>query len=35
MEEKYILTLDIGTSTIRSFIYNTRAEIVGRAVDQV
>lgn len=35
MEEKYILTLDIGTSTIRSFIYNSRAETVGKAVDQV
>ncbi|CAG9795828.1 unnamed protein product [Diatraea saccharalis] len=35
MEEKYILTLDIGTTTIRSFIYNSRAESVGKAVDQV
>lgn len=35
MEEKYILTLDIGTSTIRSFIYNSKAETVGKAVDQV
>ncbi|KAJ8717914.1 hypothetical protein PYW07_005844 [Mythimna separata] len=35
MEEKYILTLDIGTSTIRAFIYNSRAETVGKAVDQV
>lgn len=35
MEEKYILTLDIGTTTIRSFIYNSRAEAIGKAVDQV
>ncbi|XP_004922481.2 putative glycerol kinase 5 isoform X1 [Bombyx mori] len=35
MEEKYILTLDIGTTTIRAFIYNSRAETVGKAVDQV
>lgn len=35
MEERYILTLDIGTTTIRSFIYNSRAEIVGKAVDYV
>lgn len=35
MEEKYILSLDIGTTTIRSFIYNSRTEIVGKAVDQV
>ncbi|XP_039759512.1 putative glycerol kinase 5 [Pararge aegeria] len=35
MEEKYILTLDIGTTTIRSVIYNSRTEIVGKAVDQV
>lgn len=35
MEEKYILTLDIGTTTIRSFIYNSRAEAVGKAIDQV
>ncbi|RVE52718.1 hypothetical protein evm_002591 [Chilo suppressalis] len=35
MEEKYILTLDIGTTTIRSFIFNSRAESVGKAVDQV
>lgn len=35
MEEKYILTLDIGTTTIRSYIYNSRTETVGRAVDQV
>lgn len=35
MEEKYILTLDIGTTTIRSFIYNSRAETVGKAFDQV
>lgn len=35
MEEKYILTLDIGTTTIRSFIFNSKAETVGKAVDQV
>ncbi|CAH2089560.1 unnamed protein product [Euphydryas editha] len=35
MEEKYILSLDIGTTTIRSFIYNSRTDIVGKAVDQV
>ncbi|KAG7301559.1 hypothetical protein JYU34_014527 [Plutella xylostella] len=35
MEEKYILSLDIGTTTIRSYIYNSRAEVVGKAVDQV
>ncbi|XP_061721181.1 putative glycerol kinase 5 [Cydia pomonella] len=35
MAEKYILTLDIGTTTIRSFIYNSKAETVGSAVDQV
>ncbi|XP_049876871.1 putative glycerol kinase 5 [Pectinophora gossypiella] len=35
MEENYVLTLDIGTTTIRSFIYNSRAESVGNAVDQV
>lgn len=35
MEEKYILTLDIGTTTIRSYIYNSRVETVGKAVDQV
>lgn len=34
MEEKYILSLDIGTTTIRSFIYNSRAEIVGRAINE-
>ncbi|XP_061384215.1 putative glycerol kinase 5 [Danaus plexippus] len=35
MGEKYILSLDIGTSTIRSVIYNTQTEILGKAVDQV
>lgn len=35
MEEKYILALDIGTTTIRSYIYNSRADDVGKAVDQV
>ncbi|KAI5643034.1 putative glycerol kinase 5 [Phthorimaea operculella] len=35
MEENYILTLDIGTTTIRSFIFNSRAETVANAVDQV
>ncbi|XP_026494171.2 putative glycerol kinase 5 [Vanessa tameamea] len=35
MEEKYILSLDIGTTTIRSVIYNSRTEIVGKAVAQV
>nr|XP_032519870.1 LOW QUALITY PROTEIN: putative glycerol kinase 5 [Danaus plexippus plexippus] len=35
MGEKYILSLDIGTSTIRSVIYNTKTEILGKAVDQV
>lgn len=35
MEDKYILTLDIGTSTIRCFIYNSKAETVGKAIDQV
>lgn len=35
MEEKYILALDIGTTTIRSFIYNSNTEIVGKATDQV
>lgn len=35
MEEKYILSLDIGTTTIRSVIYNSRTEIIGKAVDQV
>ncbi|KAJ0174116.1 hypothetical protein K1T71_010262 [Dendrolimus kikuchii] len=35
MEEKYILTLDIGTTTIRSYIYNSRVETVGKAFDQV
>lgn len=34
MEEKYILSLDIGTTTIRSFIYNSRAEIVDKAINQ-
>ncbi|CAB3234977.1 unnamed protein product [Arctia plantaginis] len=35
MEDKHILTLDIGTSTIRCFIYNSKTEAVGKAVDQV
>ncbi|XP_059060800.1 putative glycerol kinase 5 [Achroia grisella] len=35
MEEKYILTLDIGTTTIRAFIYNARAETVGKSTEQV
>ncbi|XP_026320540.1 putative glycerol kinase 5 [Hyposmocoma kahamanoa] len=35
MEEKYILSLDIGTTTIRSFIYNSRAEIVDKAITEV
>lgn len=35
MEEKYILSLDVGTTTIRSVIYNSRAENVGKAIDQV
>ncbi|XP_045537418.1 putative glycerol kinase 5 [Papilio machaon] len=35
MEEVYILSLDIGTSTIRSVIYNSRTEIVGNAFNQV
>ncbi|XP_013137509.1 PREDICTED: putative glycerol kinase 5 [Papilio polytes] len=35
MEEVYILSLDIGTSTIRSVIYNARTEIVGNAFNQV
>ncbi|CAH0713348.1 unnamed protein product, partial [Brenthis ino] len=35
MEQKYILSLDIGTTTIRSVIYNSRTEIIGKAVDQV
>ncbi|KOB58237.1 putative glycerol kinase 5 [Operophtera brumata] len=35
MEEQFILALDIGTSTIRSYIYNSRADVVGKAVDQV
>lgn len=34
MEEKYILSLDIGTTTIRSFIYNSRAEIVDKAITE-
>lgn len=34
MEEKYILSLDIGTSTIRSFIYNSRAELVSKAITE-
>ncbi|GBP31915.1 Putative glycerol kinase 5 [Eumeta japonica] len=34
MEEKYILSLDIGTTTIRSFIYNSRGESVGKSSDQ-
>lgn len=34
MEEKYILSLDIGTTTIRSFIYNSRAEIVAKAINE-
>lgn len=34
MEEKYILSLDIGTTTIRSFIYNSRAEIVNKAINE-
>lgn len=35
MEEKYIATLDIGTTTIRCYIYNSKAETVGKAVDQI
>lgn len=35
MEEKYILSLDIGTSTIRSYIYNSQVITVGTAADQV
>ncbi|XP_045502007.1 putative glycerol kinase 5 [Colias croceus] len=35
MEEKYILSLDIGTTTIRAVIYNTRTETVAKAVDNV
>lgn len=34
MEEKYILSLDIGTTTIRSFIYNSRAKIVNKAITE-
>lgn len=35
MEEKYILTLDVGTTTIRAFIYNSKAEIISKADDQI
>ncbi|XP_045490665.1 putative glycerol kinase 5 [Pieris rapae] len=35
MEEKYILSLDIGTTTIRAFIYNSRTETIAKAVDHV
>ncbi|XP_013187685.1 putative glycerol kinase 5 [Amyelois transitella] len=35
MEEKFILTLDIGTTTIRAYIYNTKADAIGKASDQV
>lgn len=35
MEESYILSLDIGTTTIRAFIYNSSTDIVAKAVDHV
>ncbi|XP_047518640.1 putative glycerol kinase 5 [Pieris napi] len=35
MEDKYILSLDIGTTTIRAFIYNSRTETIAKAVDHV
>ncbi|XP_068620375.1 putative glycerol kinase 5 [Battus philenor] len=35
MGEIYILSLDIGTSTIRSVIYNSKTDIIGKAFDQV
>ncbi|CAK1584494.1 unnamed protein product [Parnassius mnemosyne] len=35
MEDKYILSLDIGTSTIRSVIYNSKTDIIGNAFEQV
>ncbi|CAG5049140.1 unnamed protein product [Parnassius apollo] len=35
MEDKYILSLDIGTSTIRSVIYNSKTDIIGKAFEQV
>ncbi|XP_041984824.1 putative glycerol kinase 5 [Aricia agestis] len=35
MEEKHILSLDIGTTTIRSYIYNSKTDIVGKSIGQV
>ncbi|VVC97658.1 unnamed protein product [Leptidea sinapis] len=35
MEEKYILSLDIGTTTIRSVIYNIRTETIVKKADNV
>lgn len=31
----YILTIDIGTSSIRAFIWNQNAEIIGRSSKQI
>lgn len=33
--QKYIAALDVGTTTIRCFIYNTNVTIIGTASDQV
>lgn len=35
MNEKYIAALDVGTTTIRCFIYDSKVNIIGSATDQV
>ncbi|XP_071838919.1 glycerol kinase 5-like [Apostichopus japonicus] len=30
-QEKYILSIDVGTTTIRAHVYNTKAEVVGQS----
>lgn len=34
-EEKYIASLDVGTTTVRCYIFNSKAETVGKGLGQV
>lgn len=34
-DEKYIAAVDIGTTSLRCYIFNSKAEIIGRASTQV
>lgn len=35
MEEKYIASLDVGTTTVRCHIFNSSAESIGSSSEQV